>query len=47
MTYGSTRTVGQTARQTARHANKKTDQNISKLKIYMSKDETKVRQILK
>ena len=47
MTYGSTRIVEQTVTQTAQHANKKTDINISKLKIHMSKDETKTRHLFK
>ena len=47
MTYGFTRTAGQTVTQTARRANKKTNENISKLKTYFSKSETKDRPIFK
>lgn len=36
-----------TAARTAAANNKKTDLNIRKLKIFMSKDESKVRRILK
>ncbi len=47
MTYGSMPTAGQTVTQTARRANKKTNQNISKLKTYFSKHEAKSRPIFK
>lgn len=44
---GYTKIVGQTATQTVQHANKKTDLNISKLKTYFAKNESKTRQIFK
>ena len=49
MIYHSDKTVHAqvTAVTTARANNKKTDSNISKLKTYMSKDESKNRSIFK
>jgi hypothetical protein len=45
---GYTKIVGQTVTQTVQRANnKKTDQNISKLKTYFAKNESKTRQIFK
>jgi hypothetical protein len=45
---GFTKIVGQTAHQIAARANnKKTDLNISKLKTYFSKDESKVRRVIR
>ena len=44
---GYTKIAGQTATQTVRRANKKTDSNVSKLKTYFAKHETKDRSIFR